>query len=69
MGLWPPGRVAPFLGSVLCYAQTFSLGKGLYYFGGLDYYVLSNFRDALIVATSRPQSLPLLPASTAAPFD
>jgi len=52
--LWSTGRVAAFLGSVPCYSQTFSLSKGAYYFGDLDYYNLSNFRDVLIVVTPGP---------------
>lgn len=52
--LWSTGRIAPFLGSVPCYSQTFTLGKGVYYFGDFDYYNLSNFRDVLIVVTPGP---------------
>jgi hypothetical protein len=52
--LWSTGRVeAP--ASQQCYSQTFTLSAGTYYFGDLDYYNLSNFRDVLIVAT------PLMP--------
>jgi hypothetical protein len=48
--LWSTGRIeAPV--SAECYSQTFALKAGTYYFGDLDYYNLSNFRDALIVAT------------------
>jgi hypothetical protein len=48
--LWSTGRIeAP--PSQQCYSQTFTLSPGVYYFGDLDYYNLSNFRDVLIVAT------------------
>ncbi|MGA8475004.1 MAG: hypothetical protein WB681_08055 [Candidatus Cybelea sp.] len=48
--LWSTGRIeAPV--SQQCYSQTFTLSPGIYYFGDLDYYNLSNFRDVLIVAT------------------
>jgi hypothetical protein len=48
--LWSTGRVdTP--ASQQCYSQTFTLNAGTYYFGDLDYYNLSNFRDVLIVAT------------------
>jgi hypothetical protein len=53
--LWSTGRInAPV--SQQCYSQTFRLTPGIYYFGDLDYYNLSNFRDVLIVATSAPAS-------------
>ncbi len=48
--LWSTGRVAAPV-SAQCYSQTFTLKAGTYYFGDLDYYNLSNFRDVLIVAT------------------
>lgn len=57
--LWSTGRVET-AASQQCYSQTFTLSAGSYYFGDLDYYNLSNFRDVLIVATplvSRPRSL------------
>lgn len=54
--LWSTGRISPFLGSVPCYSQTFSLSKGIYYFGDLDYYNLSNFRNVLIVNTPSPNA-------------
>ncbi len=48
--LWSTGRIeAPI--SAQCYSQTFTLKAGTYYFGDLDYYNLSNFRDVLVVAT------------------
>ncbi|HEY2476025.1 MAG TPA: hypothetical protein VGI19_14640, partial [Candidatus Cybelea sp.] len=51
--LWSTGRiVAPV--SQQCYSQVFTLSPGVYYFGDLDYYNLSNFRDVLIVATPPP---------------
>ncbi|MGA8474902.1 MAG: hypothetical protein WB681_07510 [Candidatus Cybelea sp.] len=51
--LWSTGRIeAPV--SQQCYSQTFTLTPGIYYFGDLDYYNLSNFRDVLIVATPPP---------------
>lgn len=51
--LWSTGRVAaPPSGQ--CYSQTFALTPGVYYFGDLDYYSLSNFRDVLVVATASP---------------
>lgn len=51
--LWSTGRVdAP--ASQQCYSQTFTLTAGTYYFGDLDYYNLSNFRDVLIVVTPSP---------------
>jgi hypothetical protein len=53
--LWSTGRVAAPV-SQQCYSQTFSLSPGVYYFGDLDYYNLSNFRDVLIVATPNAQS-------------
>lgn len=53
--LWSTGRVdAPIYQQ--CYSQTFTLTPGIYYFGDLDYYNLSNVRDVLIVATSAPRS-------------
>jgi hypothetical protein len=48
--LWSTGRVNPPIYQQ-CYSQTFALTPGVYYFGDLDYYNLSNFRDVLIVAT------------------
>ena len=48
--LWSTGRVET-AASQQCYSQTFTLSAGTYYFGDLDYYNLSNFRDVLIVAT------------------
>lgn len=57
--LWSTGRVeAP--ASQQCYSQTFTLSPGVYYFGDLDYYNLSNFRDVLIVATPGPYSIRVL---------
>lgn len=51
--LWSTGRVdAPIYQQ--CYSQTFTLTPGVYYFGDLDYYNLSNFRDVLIVASPPP---------------
>lgn len=51
--LWSTGRVdAPVYQQ--CYSQTFMLKPGVYYFGDLDYYNLSNFRDVLIVGTPAP---------------
>jgi hypothetical protein len=51
--LWSTGRVdAPTYQQ--CYSQAFTLAAGTYYFGDLDYYNLSNFRDVLIVATPTP---------------
>lgn len=51
--LWSTGRVDPPIYQQ-CYSQTFTLKPGVYRFGDLDYYNLSNFRDALIVATPSP---------------
>lgn len=51
--LWSTGRINPPV-SQQCYSQTFTLTPGIYYFGDLDYYNLSNFRDVLIVATPSP---------------
>jgi hypothetical protein len=51
--LWSTGRVNPPTYSQ-CYSQVFTLTAGTYYFGDLDYYNLSNFRDVLIVATAAP---------------
>lgn len=51
--LWSTGRIAASV-SQQCYSQTFTLNPGVYYFGDLDYYNLSNFRDVLIVATPPP---------------
>lgn len=48
--LWSTGRIDPPIYQQ-CYSQTFTLTPGIYYFGDLDYYNLSNFRDVLIVAT------------------
>jgi hypothetical protein len=53
--LWSTGRLASPV-SEQCYSQTFTLSPGVYYFGDLDYYNLSNFRDVLIVATPPPAS-------------
>ena len=51
--LWSTGRIeAPV--SQQCYSQTFTLRPGIYYFGDLDYYNLSNFRDVLIVGSPPP---------------
>jgi hypothetical protein len=49
--LWSTGRIAPQTGSQQCYSQTFTLKPGIYYFGDLDNYNLSNFRDVLVVGT------------------
>lgn len=51
--LWSTGRVAAPV-SQQCYSQAFSLTPGTYYFGDLDFYNLSNFRDVLIVVTPTP---------------
>jgi hypothetical protein len=51
--LWSTGRIDPPI-SQQCYSQAFTLSPGVYYFGDLDYYNLSNFRDVLIVATTAP---------------
>jgi hypothetical protein len=51
--LWSTGRIAAPI-SQQCYSQTFTLTPGVYYFGDLDYYNLSNFRDVLIVASAPP---------------
>jgi hypothetical protein len=51
--LWSTGRVDAGV-SQQCYSQAFTLSAGTYYFGDLDYYNLSNFRDVLIVATPAP---------------
>lgn len=51
--LWSTGRVAAGV-SEQCYSQTFTLSRGVYYFGDLDNYNLSNFRDVLIVGTPAP---------------
>lgn len=51
--LWSTGRVDPPTYQQ-CYSQAFTLAAGTYYFGDLDYYNLSNFRDVLIVATPTP---------------
>jgi hypothetical protein len=53
--LWSTGRINPPVYQQ-CYSQTFTLKPGVYYFGDLDYYNLSNFRDVLIVATSAPNA-------------
>lgn len=51
--LWSTGRIeAPIYQQ--CYSQTFTLKAGTYYFGDLDYYNQSNFRDALVVVTPTP---------------
>jgi hypothetical protein len=51
--LWSTGRVdAPIYQQ--CYSQTFTLKPGTYYFGDLDFYNLSDFRDVLIVGTPTP---------------
>lgn len=52
--LWSSGRVDPPIYQQ-CYSQTFTLKPGVYHFGDLDYYNLSNFRDVLIVATPSPR--------------
>lgn len=54
--LWSTGRIAAPT-SQQCYSQTFTLTAGTYYFGDLDYYNLSNFRDVLIVASPSPRSM------------
>jgi hypothetical protein len=51
--LWSTGRVQP-PSYQQCYSQAFTLKAGTYYFGDLDYYNLSNFRDVLIVGTPTP---------------
>jgi hypothetical protein len=51
--LWSTGRVAPPVYQQ-CYSQTFILQPGVYYFGDLDFYNLSNMRDVLIVGTPAP---------------
>ena len=51
--LWSTGRVKT-PASEQCYSQTFTLTPGTYYFGDLDYYNLTNFRDVLVVATAAP---------------
>jgi hypothetical protein len=55
--LWSTGRVNPPVYQQ-CYSQAFTLTPGVYYFGDLDYYNLSNFRDVLIVSTAPPRSRP-----------
>jgi hypothetical protein len=53
--LWSTGRINPPIYQQ-CYSQTFTLKPGVYYFGDLDYYNLSNFRDVLIVATPQAKA-------------
>jgi hypothetical protein len=59
--LWSTGRIATN-GSQgqNCYSQEFTLKPGVYYFGDLDYYALTTFRNVLIVATPGPGSLKTL---------
>jgi hypothetical protein len=54
--LWSTGRIESGV-SAQCYSQTFTLSPGTYYFGDLDYYNLSNFRDVLIVGTPAPDRI------------
>jgi hypothetical protein len=56
--LWSTGRIQAAV-SQQCYSQTFTLRPGVYYFGDLDYYNLSNVRDALIVVTPSPDRVEL----------
>jgi len=53
---WSTGRINPPIYQQ-CYSQTFSLKPGVYYFGDLDYYNLSNFRDVIIVSTPSPNNI------------
>lgn len=56
---WSTGPVGQDLVNFnICYSQTFSLppGPGVYSFGDLQYFGLSNMRDVLVVSRSAPRS-------------
>jgi hypothetical protein len=50
--LWSTGRVPPNTTGSFCYSQVFTLKAGTYFFGDLDYYNITTFRDALIVSST-----------------
>jgi|SRR5579862_8037556 len=57
-GFWSTGRIATNTTGKQCYSQAFTLKRGVYFFGDLDYYnTATSFRDALIVGTPSPQSV------------
>lgn len=54
---WSTGPVGQVLGSnEICYSQTFALpaGPGVYAFGDLQYFGLSNMRDVVVVSADAP---------------
>lgn len=49
---WSTGRI-PINGVGICFSQTFTVpSSGVYYFGDLDFYNLTNMRDVIIVSST-----------------
>jgi len=50
-GNWSTGRI-PINGVGICFSQTFTVpATGVYYFGDLDFYNLTNMRDVIVVSS------------------
>jgi hypothetical protein len=49
---WSTGRI-PDVGTGVCFSQAFTVpSSGTYYFGDIDFYNLTNFRDVIVVSTA-----------------
>ncbi len=49
---WSTGRI-PINGVGICFSQAFTVpSSGVYYFGDLDYYNLTNMRDVIVVSST-----------------
>lgn len=57
-GFWSTGRIPAAGSGGQCFSQVFTLRRGVFFFGDLDYYnSATSFRDALIVGTPSPAPL------------
>jgi len=49
---WSTGRI-PINGVGICFSQTFTVpSSGVYYFGDIDFYNLTNMRDVIVVSST-----------------
>ncbi|MEO6913148.1 MAG: hypothetical protein ABI182_03900 [Candidatus Baltobacteraceae bacterium] len=55
-GAWSTGRVSSAQ-SNLCASQEFTLKAGTYYFGDIDFYNITTFRDVLVVQSTGSSSV------------
>lgn len=55
---WSTGRIAaPFGNYTSCLSKSLTLKQGTYFFGDLDFYNITTFRDVLIVGTPAPRDV------------